>query len=171
LRGALATRDRLREPANRDQRRADLVLVLRGGFQRGGSFVGAQRCLKPSLVEENIAQACVRLRIIRTERYRVFELSGGFADPVQGRERQPEIVVEWRKRLARNRAADQLDGLVMLAALVRNDAEQVQAVGVARIVLKNLTVCSFRFRKLPGAMLVDREREQPVGVCAGHRGH
>ncbi len=59
----------------------------------------------------------------------------------------------------------------MLAALVRDDPEQVEAVGMGRIGAEDLAVGSLSFRKLSGTVLVDRKREQPVGLCTGWRGH
>ncbi len=55
-RGALAPRDRFCEPAKREQRRAGLVLVLRGGLERSAALVAGQCLFESPLIAQRVAE-------------------------------------------------------------------------------------------------------------------
>ena len=65
-----------------------------------------------------------------------------------------------------NRLLDQLDGLIVLASLVGDDAKQVEGLGLIRLSRKDASVHSFGRVEPPG--LVMRESQRQSFGKSGH---
>jgi hypothetical protein len=63
-------------------------------------------------------------------------------------------VVLRHRGIQRDRARNELRGRVMLADLMRDDAEQMEGVRVVRLGLKNLPVERFRLRQAAGLVML-----------------
>ena len=57
----------------------------------------------------------------------------------------------------RRTTADKLHGDIIASDLVRDDSQQVQRIGVARLDRKNLSVDRVRLRQSPGLVMLNRE--------------
>src|ERR1041384_4324381 len=110
-------RNCVREPAKREQSGADLILILRRGLERGRAPAAGKRRFEPALIAQRISETRMRLGVAGVEADRFFELRRSIGGPPERRECEPEVVVEGRKGLARNGAADQADRFLMLATL------------------------------------------------------
>ena len=69
------------------------------------------------------------------------------------------IVIVGRLRPQGDGPADVLHGQRMLSALLGNDSQQVQRIGVVRVGLEDAVVDLFRHREPPGLMVGNRDRQ------------
>ena len=128
---AVVVRDRFVVPPGACEREAEAVVHrcrLRPEL-RGGAVL-RDRLVEPAFLAQRIAEIEPRRRVIGIERDRARPVVGGFAPPPERREREPDIVVKVRLLLARERTADQVDGLLMAPGRMGERAAQMQRMRV-----------------------------------------
>ncbi|HEV8258529.1 MAG TPA: hypothetical protein VGR42_16275 [Casimicrobiaceae bacterium] len=127
----------------------------------------AQSFVQPSLLLSKIAEIVDRVEIIGLQAQRLLK-AGSRAVRVVERSACFAQVVErcGARRIEIERFLDQLDGLGVIAALMRGDAQQVQRVEVAGIHLQYLAVHTDRLRQASCLMVLQADRDR-VGCGNG----
>ena len=98
---------------------------------------------------------------LRTKCYGTLQVLDRFLAPAGVHQGQRDIeLIIGRRWIDGDRFGNQFDRFFMIALLVRQDAEQIQSIGVIRLLGEDLVVKRLGFGQSPGAMVFDGGIEQ-----------
>ena len=98
-----------------------------------GSAVLRDRLVETALLAQHIAEVEARRSVIGIDRDRARPVIRRLAAAAERGQREPDVVVEVRLLIARERAADQVHGLLMAPCRMRQRAAQMQRMHVVRL--------------------------------------